>query len=83
MEDFIKQVGLPPWHHHHRADLWAAPESGEQIEQVVAQRIVDGDFDLGMVAGRAWNPVGVTSLQALQAPFLITDDNLATAVADK
>ena len=83
MEDFIKQVGLASGGTITIEPTYgAAPESGEQIEQVVAQRIVDGDFDLGMVAGRAWNPVGVTSLQALQAPFLITDDNLATAVAD-
>src|SRR5260221_11147872 len=30
-----------------------------------------GKADLGAVGGRAWDAVGVTSLDALQAPFLI------------
>lgn len=43
--------------------------------------VMRGDADLALVASRAWDLVGVTSLQALQAPFLITDDALAAAVA--
>ena len=43
--------------------------------------VMRGDADLALVASREWDLVGVTSLQALQAPFLITDDALAEAVA--
>lgn len=49
--------------------------------QVVAQHVIDGDFEMGLLPARGWDAEGVTSLQALQAPFLITDDHLATAVA--
>jgi TRAP-type C4-dicarboxylate transport system substrate-binding protein len=43
--------------------------------------VIRGDADLALVASREWDLVGVTTLQALQAPFLITDDTLAAAVA--
>ena len=43
--------------------------------------VMRGAADLALVASREWDLVGVTSLQALQAPFLITDDALAEAVA--
>ncbi len=49
--------------------------------QVVAQRVIDGDLEMGLLPTRTWDAKGVTSLQALQAPFLITSDALATAVA--
>ena len=49
--------------------------------QVVAQHVIDGDFEMGLLPARTWDSKGVTSLQALQAPFLITNDALATAVA--
>jgi TRAP-type C4-dicarboxylate transport system substrate-binding protein len=32
-----------------------------------------GEFELGWIGARAWDELGVTSFQALQAPFLITD----------
>src|SRR5262249_7979410 len=32
-----------------------------------------GDYDLGWIGARAWDELGVTSFQALQAPFLITN----------
>jgi TRAP-type C4-dicarboxylate transport system substrate-binding protein len=42
--------------------------------------VQDGELDLGWIAARAWDTVGVTSFQALQAPFLITDHELLTEV---
>ncbi len=42
--------------------------------------VQDGELDLGWIAARAWDTVGVTSFQALQAPFLITDQELLTEV---
>jgi TRAP-type C4-dicarboxylate transport system substrate-binding protein len=59
----------------------AGNDTPEGFEVGVAGLVERGDIDLGMVASRAWDLAGVTSLQALQAPFLITDDALAAAVA--
>ena len=47
----------------------------------VAGLVQSGTADLGLVGSRAWDLVGVTRLQVLQAPFLISDDELATQVA--
>jgi C4-dicarboxylate-binding protein DctP len=38
----------------------------------IAQLVRSGRFDLGWIGARAWNELGVNSLQALEAPFLIT-----------
>lgn len=48
--------------------------------QVAAERVMSGDVEMGLVPVRAWSDVGVTSLQALMAPFLIDNDALLTAV---
>ena len=50
-------------------------------EEVVAQRVMSGDVEMAIVPIRAWGDVGVTSLDALQAPLLIDNDALFTAVA--
>jgi TRAP-type C4-dicarboxylate transport system substrate-binding protein len=50
-------------------------------EQRVIEAVTAGDFDLGLTASRAFDLTGRTSLQALQAPFLITTDEAAAAVA--
>jgi TRAP-type C4-dicarboxylate transport system substrate-binding protein len=47
-----------------------------------------GTFDLGWVGSRAWDEFGVTSFEALQAPFLITsypllDRVVTSGIADK
>jgi TRAP-type C4-dicarboxylate transport system substrate-binding protein/beta-lactamase regulating signal transducer with metallopeptidase domain len=47
----------------------------------VIQRVRTRVADLGLVPSRAWNGAGVPSLDALQAPFLITNTVLAEAVA--
>src|SRR5215208_5832797 len=49
-------------------------------EQKVARLIRDGKVDLGLVSSRAWDGLGVTSLQALQAPFLVSSDDLVDEV---
>ena len=43
--------------------------------------VQDGDYDLGLVASRAFSSVGVDSFAALTAPFLIQTDAVAAAVA--
>src|SRR5215218_3287388 len=61
--------------------VWqAAGASVTQADQRVARLVVAGDLDLGMIAARAWDTEGVTSLRALQAPFLISTDELLDAV---
>ena len=50
------------------------------FERGVVGRVQEGELDLGWIAARAWDTVGVTSFQALQAPFLITDHGLLTEV---
>jgi TRAP-type C4-dicarboxylate transport system substrate-binding protein len=59
--------------------FWNANASFEQgvIEAVKAGH----QYQLGLAGSRAWDTSGVTSFQALQAPFLITNDALAEAVA--
>ena len=56
----------------------SGPSSGG--EQGVVGLVQDGELDLGWVGARVWDTMGVTSFQALQAPFLITDQQLLTEV---
>jgi TRAP-type C4-dicarboxylate transport system substrate-binding protein len=50
-------------------------------DQTLASLVRGGKLDLAIVPARAWDRLGVTSLQALQAPFLITTMELAETVA--
>jgi TRAP-type C4-dicarboxylate transport system substrate-binding protein len=62
--------------------IWdAGAETTPVFEQGVVKIVKEGQFDLGLAGSRAWDSVGVSSFQALQTPFLITDDALAEAVA--
>jgi TRAP-type C4-dicarboxylate transport system substrate-binding protein len=49
-------------------------------DQVVARRVMSGELDMGNIPSRAWDTEGVTSLRALNAPFLITTDGLLDQV---
>lgn len=53
-----------------------------EFDQEVARRVMSGDLDMGMIPARAWDTEGVTTLRALQAPFLVDSDELAEAIAD-
>ncbi len=46
-----------------------------------AEVVSRGDADLGILASREWDALGVTSLGALEAPFLVDDDALAVAIS--
>jgi TRAP-type C4-dicarboxylate transport system substrate-binding protein len=50
-------------------------------DQTTAALVRDGEYELGLIPARAWDTLGVTSLQALQAPFLIDSAELAGKVA--
>ena len=60
---------------------WDAADGATDGEQAIVKKVKSGDLDLGWIGSRAWDTQGVTSLQALQAPFLITDNELLAAVA--
>ena len=62
----------PVWH--------AAGEDIPHWDQAVAKLVIAGKLDLAMVPSRAWDDLGVTSLRALNTPFLITTDTLAAGV---
>lgn len=50
-------------------------------EKGVIKLVRQGKFDLGLASARTWDTQGITNFQVLQAPFLITNDALAEAVA--
>lgn len=56
------------------------PEGVDDWDQAAAEKVADGTFDLGLVPTRAWDVLGVTSLQALNTPFLIDSDEAMRAV---
>lgn len=59
----------------------AAGHERPDVEAQVARKVRDGGFDLGWIGAAAWDELGVTSFQALHAPFLVTDDRLLDRVA--
>ena len=62
--------------------IWDAGEGTEAGgEAGVVQLVKDGQADLGLAGSRVFDLQGITSFQALQAPFLITNDALSKAVA--
>jgi TRAP-type transport system periplasmic protein len=57
--------------------VWQANgDEADDWDQVVARKVVSGEYPLGMVVARAWDTEGVTSLQGLHAPFLVDSDPL-------
>lgn len=51
-----------------------------KYNQKLAEMVLRGELDLAEVPSRAFDELGVTSLQAIQAPFLLTDDDAVDAV---
>ncbi|MFG1816851.1 TRAP transporter substrate-binding protein [Kribbella sp. NPDC049174] len=61
--------------------VWeAAGEGVQQWDQVVARMLKDKELDLAMIPSRSWDTEGVTTLRALNAPFLVTSDALADKI---
>ncbi len=56
-----------------RVTFLAAGSSTPDVEARTIELVRAGRFDLGWVAARAWDELGVKRFQALQAPFLITN----------
>ena len=66
----------------------AAGDRIAAVEPRTVRMIQAGRFDLGWVGSRTWDNLGVTSFEALQAPFLITsypllDRVVTSGIADK
>ncbi len=59
---------------------WDVGRGGPSWDQVTARSVIDGDQDLALVPARAWDVLGVDSLRALQAPFVLTSDAALDAV---
>jgi TRAP-type transport system periplasmic protein len=80
--EFIEQVNTRSDGNITIEPTWdAGAETTPVFEQGVVKVVMEGQYDLGLAASRAWDSLGVTRFQALQAPFLITDDALSEAVA--
>lgn len=62
--------------------VWLAGREGDgrRWDQRVAQRVIDGDLDGANIPARAWDMLGVTSMRAFHAPFVITDEAAMNAV---
>ena len=82
IEEFARQVTAlsdgtvviePVWHA-------AGQPTPPSWDQVVARRVMSGDLEMGLVPTRAWDTEGVTSLRALNAPFLITAEPVLDTV---
>jgi TRAP-type C4-dicarboxylate transport system substrate-binding protein len=59
---------------------WHAAGQGPDWDQRVARMVTGGELDMGLIPSRSWDTEGVTSLRALNAPFLITSDELLDQV---
>jgi TRAP-type C4-dicarboxylate transport system substrate-binding protein len=63
----------PVWH--------AAGDVGNgDFDQHVARMVTSGELEMGLIPARAWDTEGVTTLRALQTPFLITDESLTAEI---
>ena len=82
VRDFASRVaGLSDGSLRVRVVFDAAGHESSAPEERVARMVHDGDFPLGWIAARAWDRRGVTSLQALQAPFLVDSQALLARIA--
>jgi TRAP-type C4-dicarboxylate transport system substrate-binding protein len=62
--------------------VWdAAGQQSPGYEARIARLVNDGEFELGWMGARSWDRLSITSFQALQAPFLVTDHALLGRIA--
>ena len=60
--------------------VWHAAGDGPDWDQRVARMVTSGELEMGLIPSRSWDTEGVKSLRALNAPFLITSDELVAEV---
>lgn len=81
IEEFARQVEELSEGRLHIEPMWhAAGKDVDDWDQAVARMVVAGELDMGMIPARAWDTEGVTSLRALNAPFLVTLDELLARI---
>jgi TRAP-type C4-dicarboxylate transport system substrate-binding protein len=80
--EFIEQVKTLSNGNINIEPIWQAGDDlPAGFESGVIQHVMESDMELGLSASRAFDTQNVTSFQALQAPFLITNDALSETVA--
>jgi TRAP-type C4-dicarboxylate transport system substrate-binding protein len=80
IEDFARRVEELSEGRVRIEPVWNAQGDGGDWDQRVARLVIGGELDMGLIPSRAWDTEGVTSLRALNAPFLITSDELLAEV---
>jgi TRAP-type C4-dicarboxylate transport system substrate-binding protein len=60
--------------------VWHAAGEGPDWDQRVARMINGDELDMGLIPSRSWDTEGVTTLRALNTPFLIDSDALLQRV---
>ncbi len=81
IEEFARQVAEASDGSIVIEPVWRAAGPNEaDWDQKVARLVGSGELDLGMIPARAWDTEGVSTLQALHAPFLIDSNSLVDAV---
>ena len=86
MEEFARQVqqlsggGMTIELAWEAADTATGEDPPGGVDQAVAGMVQEGELDMGMIPARAWDRMGVPTLQALTAPFLVTSNELTERV---
>lgn len=82
VHEFVDQVHVLSQGQITIEPTWEAGNSTpDGYEKGVIQLVRQGKFDVGLASARTWDTQGILNFQVLQAPFLITNDALAEAVA--
>jgi TRAP-type C4-dicarboxylate transport system substrate-binding protein len=72
IEEFVRQVAALSDGQIEIEPVWHAAGDGPDWDQRVARLVVGGELDMGMIPARSWDTEGVTTLRALNTPFLVT-----------
>ncbi|MEV6489220.1 hypothetical protein AB0M20_11415 [Actinoplanes sp. NPDC051633] len=82
IDEFARQVQARSHGQLTVQPVWEASDGNQGVgwDQAVARRVASGDLEMGMIPARAWDTEKVTSLRALQAPFLVNTEGLAKQV---
>jgi TRAP-type C4-dicarboxylate transport system substrate-binding protein len=80
IEDFARRVERLSGGELRIEPVWRAADAGSDWDQRVARSVMSGELEMGLIPTRAWDTEGVTSLRVLNAPFLITSDDLLAEV---
>jgi TRAP-type C4-dicarboxylate transport system substrate-binding protein len=80
IEEFARRVEAMSGGKIRIEPVWHAAGDGPDWDQRVARMVMGGELDMGLIPSRSWDTEGITSLRALNAPFLITSDELLADV---